>query len=96
MDFQGGCSDLEEEEECTPLVVRESEEPIVLSYFAKALLMHLEVVHVPFVLFHGDVHGLHPAVLNSRFIGRCPKLYLLKVGQSVRVLPYALNRLYIN
>ena len=67
--FQGEHPDLEEEEERTPLVVGEGEELVVLSYFAEALLVHLEVLCSPFLLFHGDVHRLHPAVLNSRFIG---------------------------
>ena len=61
-------SDLEKKEECTPLVVCESEELVVVFYFAEAFLVQLEVVHIPFILFHRDFHGLHPAILNSRFI----------------------------
>ena len=45
-------SDLEKKEECTPLVVCESKELVVVFYFAEALLVQLEVVHIPFILFH--------------------------------------------
>ena len=65
--MQARCTDLHEEEECTPLVVGEREELVIVD-FANALVVHPEVVPVPLHLIHGDVHGVHPAILSSRFI----------------------------
>ena len=58
--------DLQEEEECTPLVVCETEEHIAVYLFPDALVMLHEAVLIPFRLSHGNVHGLHPAVLNRK------------------------------
>ena len=83
--------DLQEEEECTPLVVSKTED-LIAGYIFDALLMLHKAVLIPFCLINGDVHGLHPAELNRRFIDNCSKLYLFKMILCSHLSPsYALD-----